>query len=89
MVAETGAAELQPEVDELREAVRAAVPDGFRAQVTGPAAIQADLAQVFDGANVRLLAATASVVAVLLMPAALVVPAAREQRESTVGAGTP
>lgn len=67
VVAETGAAELQPVVDELRDAVRAAVPDGFRAQVTGPAAIQADLAQVFDGANVRLLAATASVVAVLLI----------------------
>jgi putative drug exporter of the RND superfamily len=35
--------------------------------VTGPAAIQADLAAVFDGADVRLLAATAAVVAVLLI----------------------
>ena len=35
--------------------------------MTGPAAIQADLAAVFDGANFRLLAATALVVAVLLV----------------------
>ena len=42
-------------------------PTGVTAQVTGPAAIQADLAAVFDGANFRLLAATASVVAILLV----------------------
>ncbi len=36
-------------------------------QVTGPAAVQADLAAVFEGANTRLLLATASVVAVLLI----------------------
>ena len=35
--------------------------------MTGPAAIQADLAAVFDGADFRLLAATASVVALLLV----------------------
>ena len=35
--------------------------------MTGPAAIQADLAAVFDGADFRLLAATASVVAILLV----------------------
>ena len=40
---------------------------GSMAQVTGPAAIQADLSAVFDGANTRLLLATASVVAVLLI----------------------
>ena len=33
------------------------------AQVTGPAAIDADLSAVFDGADTRLLLVTASVVA--------------------------
>ena len=54
-------------VAELRTAAKAGLPEGLAAQVTGPAAIQADLAAVFDGANVRLLAATASVVAILLV----------------------
>ncbi|MFQ6170158.1 MMPL family transporter [Oryzobacter sp. R7] len=54
-------------VTAIREAVRADLPDGLSAQVTGPAAVQADLAAVFDGANTRLLAATASVVAILLV----------------------
>ena len=54
-------------VTDLRAAAKADLPDGLTAQVTGPAAIQADLAAVFDGANVRLLAATASVVALLLV----------------------
>ena len=54
-------------VTELRTAATADLPDGLTAQVTGPAAIQADLAAVFDGANFRLLAATASVVAILLV----------------------
>jgi RND superfamily putative drug exporter len=54
-------------VADLREAVRAGLPTGLSAQVTGPAAVQADLAAVFEGANTRLLIATASVVAVLLV----------------------
>ncbi len=54
-------------VADLRTAAKADLPDGVTAQVTGPAAIQADLAAVFDGANFRLLAATASVVAILLV----------------------
>jgi RND superfamily putative drug exporter len=54
-------------VTDLRTAASADLPDGVTAQVTGPAAIQADLAAVFDGANFRLLAATASVVAILLV----------------------
>lgn len=54
-------------VGDLREAAKADLPAGLTAQVTGPAAIQADLAAVFDGANFRLLAATASVVAILLV----------------------
>ncbi len=51
----------------MRAAAKADLPDGLTAQVTGPAAVQADLAAVFDGANTRLLAATASVVALLLV----------------------
>ncbi len=54
-------------VTDLRSVAKADLPEGLTAQVTGPAAIQADLAAVFDGANVRLLAATASVVAILLI----------------------
>lgn len=54
-------------VIELRESLVDAVPDGVIAEVTGPAAISADLASVFDGANFTLLAATASVVALLLI----------------------
>ncbi|GGB85563.1 membrane protein [Knoellia flava TL1] len=54
-------------VADLRTAAKADLPDGVTAQVTGPSAIQADLGAVFDGANFRLLAATASVVALLLI----------------------
>ena len=61
------AAETAEVVADLRTAAKADLPDGVTAQVTGPAAIQADLAAVFDGANFRLLAATASVVALLLV----------------------
>ena len=41
--------------------------EGVTVQVTGPAGIRADLGAVFDGANFRLLAATAAVVALLLL----------------------
>ncbi len=51
----------------IREAASSDLPDGLTAQVTGPAAIQADLAAVFDGADTRLLLATASIVALLLV----------------------
>ena len=54
-------------VTDLRAAAGADLPDGLTASVTGPAAIQADLAAVFDGADTRLLAATASIVALLLV----------------------
>lgn len=63
----TAASEVADLVSDLRDDLRADLPEGVEAQVTGPAAIQADLAAVFDGANFRLLAATASVVAVLLI----------------------
>jgi RND superfamily putative drug exporter len=62
-----GATEIADQVEELRASVEEGLPDGVTAQVTGPAAIQADLAAVFDGANFRLLAATATVVAILLI----------------------
>ena len=54
-------------VEELRDQLAAETPDGVTAQVTGPAGIEADLAAVFNGANVRLLTVTALVVAVLLI----------------------
>ncbi|MBR7744553.1 MMPL family transporter [Phycicoccus sp. BSK3Z-2] len=54
-------------VAEIRDVAASGLPDGLTAQVTGPAAIQADLADVFAGADVRLLLATASIVAVLLV----------------------
>ncbi len=66
-VTTSDAVETADVVAELRTAAKADLPDGLSAQVTGPAAIQADLAAVFDGANFRLLAATASVVAILLV----------------------
>lgn len=61
------ASENADKVEELREKLAADVPDGVEVQVTGPAGIQADIAAVFDGANLRLLIATASVVALLLI----------------------
>jgi RND superfamily putative drug exporter len=54
-------------VGELRDQLRAAPPEGVEVAVTGPAAVQADLAAVFEGANTRLLLVTASVVALLLV----------------------
>ncbi len=57
---------------DLRDGVRETVADdrlteGLTAQVTGPAAIAGDLASVFDGADLRLLLATACIVALLLV----------------------
>jgi RND superfamily putative drug exporter len=54
-------------VEELRDRLDATAPPGVTFQVTGPAAVQADLASVFDGATVRLLAVTGAVVAILLV----------------------
>ncbi|GAA1923640.1 MMPL family transporter [Nocardioides lentus] len=61
------ATEAQAVVEELRTELGASVPGGVEVAVTGPAAVQADLAAVFEGADVRLLAVTALVVAVLLV----------------------
>jgi len=55
------------EVTALRDTLDEEVPDGVSAAVTGPAAIEADLAAVFEGANFTLLLTTASVVALLLL----------------------
>ncbi len=63
----TGNAEISAAVKSLREQVRAAAPPGVTVQVTGPAAVQADLGAVFQGADLRLLLATASIVALLLL----------------------
>jgi len=63
----TTATDNADQVTELRATLRTDLPDGVTAQVTGPAAVQADLAAVFDGANTRLLLVTASVVALLLI----------------------
>ncbi|WP_245945503.1 MMPL family transporter [Corynebacterium senegalense] len=54
-------------VAELRGDASSDLPAGVQAQVTGPAAISADLSGVFSGANVKLLAVTAAIVAVLLV----------------------
>lgn len=54
-------------VEQLRERAAGALPDGVSSQVTGPAAIDADLSGVFSGANFTLLAVTAAIVAVLLV----------------------
>ncbi len=63
----SSATETADAVATLRADAGRDLPDGVTSQVTGPAAIQADLAAVFDGANVRLLLATAGVVALLLV----------------------
>jgi RND superfamily putative drug exporter len=60
----TATAEL---VGDLRSALDGAVPSGVTAQVTGPAAVEADLSAVFDGADTNLLLTTAGVVALLLL----------------------
>lgn len=61
------ATDVEAFVTDLRERLDRQAPDGVTAQVTGPAAVEADLAQVFQGANARLLIVTASVVALLLV----------------------
>lgn len=59
--------ELSETIEGLRADLREQVPEGVATQVTGPAAITGDLAAVFEGADLRLLAATATVVALLLI----------------------
>jgi RND superfamily putative drug exporter len=66
-VAATDATATADDVRGLRALAKTGLPDGLTAQVTGPAAVEADLAAVFEGADTRLLLATASVVALLLV----------------------
>ncbi len=66
-IREAGASGVADAVTQLRADLRTDLPDGVTVQVTGPAAIQADLAAVFDGADLRLLLATTGVVAFLLL----------------------
>ncbi|GLY32354.1 MMPL family transporter [Kineosporia sp. NBRC 101731] len=63
----TTEAEQIVEVKALRADLAQQTPDGVEAGVTGPAAVATDLDAVFDGANTRLLGATALVVALLLV----------------------
>ena len=66
-VTATGNAGISAAVKALRADLKADPPAGVTVQVTGPAAVQTDLGAVFEGANSRLLIATASVVALLLL----------------------
>ncbi|GAB3677455.1 MMPL family transporter [Angustibacter aerolatus] len=54
-------------VDAVRVAVRRGVPQGLDVAVTGGPVFTTDIGKVFDGADVTLLAATAGVVALLLL----------------------
>lgn len=54
-------------VEQLREELRSAAPDGTQVVLTGPAAVRADLASVFEGADLTLLLVSVGVVAVLLI----------------------
>ena len=54
-------------IENLRHTAKEGLSDDTTAQVTGPAAIRADLANVFQGANFLLLSVTAGIVAVLLI----------------------
>lgn len=59
--------ELTDLVEELRSVTDADRPDGLTVQLTGGAAFAADISSAFDGADIRLLAVTAMVVAFLLI----------------------
>ncbi|MFF5057190.1 MMPL family transporter [Micromonospora sp. NPDC000663] len=61
-----GQEEVTGKVDEVRAALEA-LPEGLAVEVTGAPAFTADLASVFEGADITLLAVTAAVVALLLL----------------------
>ncbi|EFQ83805.1 MMPL family protein [Aeromicrobium marinum DSM 15272] len=67
VVVPTTDAPAEEQVNELRDVVAAELPDGLSAQVTGAPAFATDLSEVFAGADVRLLVATATIVALLLL----------------------
>ncbi|MFJ6169044.1 MMPL family transporter [Micromonospora orduensis] len=61
-----GQDEVTGKVSDVRAALEA-LPDGLAVEVTGAPAFTADLASVFEGADITLLAVTAAVVALLLL----------------------
>ncbi|RLP99310.1 efflux RND transporter permease subunit [Micromonospora sp. CV4] len=61
-----GQDEVTGKVSEVRTALET-LPEGLTVEVTGAPAFTADLASVFDGADITLLAVTAAVVALLLL----------------------
>lgn len=67
LAADIPEADLTAPVQKIREVAASDLPDGLQAHVTGGPAFTVDLSKVFDGANVRLLATTAGVVALLLL----------------------
>ena len=54
-------------VADMREAAKTELPSGMQSYVTGPEGFQADIAGVFAGADITLLATTGMVVIVLLL----------------------
>jgi RND superfamily putative drug exporter len=62
-----GATDVSEAITDLRSTLAEAAPPGVSALVTGPAAVEADLSAVFEGADSSLLLTTAAVVAVLLL----------------------
>lgn len=66
-VESTSSSQNATEVEDLRARLTDGAPEGVTVQVTGPAAIRADLASVFEGANFLLLGVTAAIVALLLI----------------------
>lgn len=61
-------AKLADQVDRIRATVDdAGLPDGLAVELTGGAGFSADISKSFDGANLRLLLVTGSVVAILLV----------------------
>lgn len=57
----------EKKIEDIRATVAKDLPDGLTAEVTGGPAFAADIQDVFAGADVRLLIATALVVALLLL----------------------
>ncbi|MGI8458525.1 MAG: MMPL family transporter [Propionibacteriaceae bacterium] len=64
---EVDGSETVESVRQIRAVARADLPEGVIAQVTGGAGFSADIASAFEGADIKLLATTAAVVAVLLL----------------------
>ncbi|CAN5438213.1 MMPL family transporter [soil metagenome] len=67
IASDTPEADLVGPIEDIRAAAATGLPEGLDAQVTGGPAFVVDLSKVFDGADVKLLAVTASVVALLLL----------------------